>query len=399
MNSEPNKRMAIISQYYRPEIGAPQNRLFEMAIGLKSYGWAINVITAMPNYPKGKIYPKYRGKLRIRELVDDISVIRYWLFASKSKRAFPRIISMLSFSFMVLFSLGHLKRGKFDYLLIESPPITLGLSGYLLSRICRVKLLLNISDLWPLTAHEMGAISDGFLYNRLLGLERFLYRKSHICLGQSQEIVDYLKMHGSVRTYLFRNGVDPERFEVQDKAGPGTNPRIVYAGLLGIAQGITDICRTIHFQELGVDFHIYGDGPEREELEIFLKENQDRGIFYHGSVLREEIPGLMQNFSATLIPLNKSIYGAVPSKIYESMAAGLPIFFSGEGEARLIIEEHKLGWTSSARDYTALANNISMLNENRLVWKEKRENCLHAARGMFNRPNQIGKLHEFLSTE
>ncbi len=81
------------------------------------------------------------------------------------------------------------------------------------------------------------------------------------------------------------------------------------------------------------------------------------------------------------------------------MAAGLPIFFSGEGEARFIIEEHNLGWTSSARDYSALANNISMLAENRVAWKEKRENCLHAARGMFNRPNQIRKLHEFLSKE
>lgn len=96
---------------------------------------------------------------------------------------------------------------------------------------------------------------------------------------------------------------------------------IVYAGLLGVAQGILEICQKIDFKSLGAEFHIYGAGGEQYLIEEFLMTNSERGIFFHGRVSRDEIPGLLKQADVTLIPLVKNIFGAVPSKIYESMAA------------------------------------------------------------------------------
>lgn len=391
------KRIAIITQYYKPEIGAPQNRLYEMAMGLKRNGWEISIVTTMPNYPNGKIFDQYKGKFIQREYLNEIEIRRYWLFASNSKKVLPRILSMLSFSFTVFFSFRFLRKLKFDYILVESPPLTLGLSAYFLSRFTNSKLILNISDLWPLSAKELGAISDGFFYKRLKNLERFLYTKSFICMGQSQEIVNYIELHGASKTYLFRNGVDPGRFMNNFLTHNKNNIKIVYTGLLGVAQGILDICKNINFNELGIQFHIYGTGVEKEELKRFLKTNPNQGIFYHGIVSSNEIPFVLSQYSATLIPLVKNIYGAVPSKIYESMAAGLPILFSGDGEGQSIIEKYDLGWISSAKDYEALKMNIKRLCSEKENYEVKRNNCINVAATLFNRPKQIDDLNKYLS--
>ena len=310
----------------------------------------------------------------------------------------PRVLSMLSFSFSVLFSLKYVRKKRFDFIIVESPPLTLGVSGYFLSKTCKSKMIMNISDLWPLSARELGVLTDGVIYRILEKLECFLYKKSVACMGQSQEIVSYVSQHGASQAYLFRNGVTPERFQnISNKKKTNGNLIIVYAGLLGVAQGILEICQKIDFKSLGAEFHIYGAGGEQYLIEEFLMTNSERGIFFHGRVSRDEIPGLLKQADVTLIPLVKNIFGAVPSKIYESMAAGVPILFAGEGEGQRIIEENCLGWVSRSRDYEKLIENIKLIRSNDIDMLRKRENCKNAAENLFNRPRQIKALFQYLS--
>jgi glycosyltransferase involved in cell wall biosynthesis len=388
-------RLVILTQYFYPEMGAPQNRLYEWAQELKLLGWDIEIVTAMPNYPTGKIFNAYRGRFYSSEILSGLKTHRYWLYPSKSSRALPRIISMLSFSFTSLFSFFKLRRIKPDYLLVESPPLTLALTGWLLSRLTGSKLIMNVSDLWPLSAKELGAISDGFLYRRLEGLETFLYRRSDLCMGQSQEIVDYIARQKTNNVLLLRNGVDTSRFEKGNELG--RSGKIVYAGLLGVAQGILSICKNVNFKEVGIEFHIYGSGNEQEEIEKFLMDFPDRGIQYKGVLKREEIPEVLPQYDATLVALVKNIYGAVPSKIYEAMASGLPIIFSGYGEGATIIREHNLGWTNAPGDWQGLKENLILLRE---TSDDKLESLRYGARRVarenFDRKTQILRLHHKL---
>lgn len=389
------KKITLITQYFRPEMGAPQNRLYELAKGLQYEGWDVSVITGMPNYPTGKIFAKYRRRFYCKEVCDGIEVLRYWLYASNSKRAFPRIINMISFSITVLFSFGYLFRRKTDILIVESPPLILGISGWILSRLTRTKFIFNVSDLWPLSAKELGALSDGMFYKFLERIECFLYKRAQLCMGQSSEIVHYIEEHGAKNVYLFRNGVDPTRFHgVQVEKEPGNT--LVYAGLLGIAQGVYDLCLQVDFKKIGVTFHIYGEGGEKCKICDFLKKNPNRNIIYHGAVSREDIPSVLKKYSASLILLVKNIFGAVPSKIYESMAAGLPIFFSGEGETVSIIQENNIGWVSPAKNYCLLEGNIIQAFKNTNEFSQKRACCIKAANESYNRCEQIKKLSSVL---
>lgn len=392
-------KIALLTQYYKPEMGAPQNRLFEMVTGLKKLGNDLIVITGMPNYPGGKISDEYKGKFFCKDNLDDIPVYRYWLYATNTKKTLQRIWNMVSFSITSLFSLRCIKKFKPDYIIVESPPLTLCLTAWLLSKCCSTKLITNISDLWPLSARELKAISgDSFVYKCLEKIERFIYKKSFICLGQSSEIVDYMSEHGAKKTYLFRNGVDPSRFEglVSNHHNNNEPFRIVYAGLLGYAQGIFDICKNIDFNKLGVEFHIYGAGGEQGEIDQYLSDNPEKGIIYHGKVTREQIPQVLIESDVALIPLVVNIYGAVPSKIYEAMAAGLPILFSGEGEGQRIIEKYNLGWVAPAKDYKTVTDNIRSFMQEPNQVQEKKENCIRCAKEVFNRPKQIAGLNEYL---
>lgn len=393
-------KITLLTQYYKPEIGAPQNRLYEMCMGFKRLGVDVSIITGMPNYPTGKIFGEYKGYLSLKEEWDGMEIKRYWLYASNKRCVFLRMWNMLSFSLIALLSWRYLCKRKNDYIIVESPPLTLGLTGWLLAKISGAKLVMNISDLWPLSAKELGVLNENGIAYKVLGkIERFLYRKSVFCMGQSQEIIDYIVEHGAGNAYLFRNGVDPQRFvEFVNCQSDKKEPlKIVYAGLLGFAQGILGICKSINFKELGVEFHIYGAGGEQNDIEIFLNDNPDKNIFYHGKIAREDIPEALSSADCTLIPLVKNIFGAVPSKIYESMAAGLPILFSGEGEGKRIIEENNLGWVSSALDYKALADNIKMVVSSSSDWKIKKYNCITCAKDKFNRPKQVKDLLEYLN--
>ena len=168
--------LIICTQYYPPEVGAPQNRLSELARLLADRGHQVSVITAMPNYPSGKIHDGYGGLFQ-RERVAGVDVLRTAIYPTQSLGLLRRLASYCSFvcSSIVL---GTLLLRRADYLLVESPPLFLGLAGFWLSRAKRARLIFNVSDLWPESAVQLGIVRRGGLLHRLSSwLEASLYQR------------------------------------------------------------------------------------------------------------------------------------------------------------------------------------------------------------------------------
>ena len=391
-------KIGLLTQSYKPETGAAPNRLYEMMSGLKNCGDDVCIVTAMPNYPTGKIFPEYRNRFSMNEVMDGIEIKRFWMYASNSRKPIPRAFAMFSFTFIAFFSIPYLRKKKLDFLIVGSPPLTLGWAGKWIAKLSKTRFVANISDIWPLSAKELGAISDGRLYRILERMEKSIYRNADLLLGQSQEIVDHIFANGGKLVYLFRNGVDPTRFDLSKKSKHSDNKplQIIYAGLLGYAQGIADICRNVNFKSLDAELHIYGNGGEKEEIENILQKNPDIGAYYHGSVSRDEVPKKLLAADMTLVPLVRNIYGAVPSKIYESMAAGLPILFCGEGEGAKIVKDNGLGLVAKPKDYKTLVENIHFATSHPHELNEMSQNCIDCATTKFNRPKQVASLHTFM---
>ncbi|MFM7311419.1 MAG: glycosyltransferase WbuB, partial [Flavobacteriales bacterium] len=154
-------KLVILTQYFPPEVGAPQNRLFELATRLQQSGWDVTILTAMPNYPSMEIHADYRGKRFVREEMNGLNILRSSIYVSKSKGIVARLRNYYSFVWSSWWvGLKHLP--KHDILMVESPPLFLGKSAWMLSRFKGSKLIFNVSDLWPESAEKLGIVKNRF---------------------------------------------------------------------------------------------------------------------------------------------------------------------------------------------------------------------------------------------
>lgn len=377
------KDILIISNYYPPESGAAPNRIQTLALSLVKNNFNVTVICPFPNYPFGKIFNPYKGQFRAKNTENNIKVNRLWLFASNSKNKFIRLFSMLSFATHLFLFLLFKKTP--EKVIIQCSPLFVGFFAVMVSRIKRKKIILNVSDLWPLAGLEMGILNKGGYYSILEKIELFNYRNSDLLLGQSQEILNHFKKNvPNKATFLYRNFPN---FEVpqQQQNSTDNSIKIVYAGLLGIAQGLLNICNKLQLPK-NVEFHIYGNGPETEQIIELLKNKPN--IYYHGSVERNVLHEALMQYDITLVPLVNRIYGSVPSKIFEYARLGLPILYFSEGEGSDIVNNYKLGITIKSLDYLSLNKAIDDMSKGLISLPIKTE-IINRATEEFNLDTQF----------
>lgn len=355
----------IVAEHYWPEVGAAASRLANMAEGLKEAGHKVDVLTTLPNYPEGRIFANYRRRLWKHEVHKDIDLFRYWTYATVSQRPIPRVLNMFSFAVMMwLFAFRIRRIIGYDRIIIQTPTLVTATSAMLLfKKLFKRKSVLNVSDIWPLTAVDMGAIREGSLsYRFLTTLELFLYRSADGILGQSNEIIEHIaRCPHSCSLFLYRN---LQRYSVGSSPKERHTPlRLVFSGMLGVAQNVIDIVRNIPFGQINVEFYILGGGKQLEEIRQYIVEHPHCGVQAHGFVPKEEVAGWLSQMDASIVPLTTRIHGAVPSKIYDILPQGLPILFCGGGEGAQIITDWQVGYVSEPSDYDTLIRNIECLRD------------------------------------
>ena len=388
-----NKKIVIISNYFPPEMGAAANRIQNMAEGLHDRGNEVTIICPIPNYPLGKIFKEYKGKFKVKEEKNEILIERYWVFPSVSRNMFVRFLSMISFAFSMWFSLFSLLKKKPNLIIVQSPPLFVALSGLLLSKLIRSKSILNVSDLWPLSALELGKLKKGVLYSILEEIEKINYRLADKIIGQSEETINYISNSINKDCLVYRN---VPFFKETTSKPKNKTLKIVYAGLLGYAQGLLGLCKQINFKELNVEFHIYGSGMEENEIRNYIKNN-DTTIFFHGRLNSDIIKIEILKYDVALVCLVDYIYGAVPSKIFDLMQLKTPILFSGLGEGAEIVKNEEIGLCSEPNDLSKLIENIETFkNMDTNSYTSFSDNCYTAHLNKFNLELEMDKLVNFI---
>ena len=394
------KKIKIITSFFPPEKGAASHRILTTAKELSSCGFDVSVITTLANYPTGKLFNGYKKMLYKKEKIEGIDCIRCWVFPSNSNNPIIRILSMLSYCFSLLFTIPSLFLNKPDIIFVQTPPLLPGITGVLISKLLRIKVVLNVSDIWPLTAVELGVMRHkSFSFRLFSGIENIMYRLSDAMIGQSNETCSYLKQKSDKPILLYRNLTKPNFNQIVNEQVLNSKKKIVYAGLLGFAQGVFNICKNIDFKSLDIEFHVFGDGIEKSLIENFIQQNSECNIFLNQTITKDEMQKKLLSYDATIIPLTKNIYGAFPSKITMAMAAGLPIFFSGDGEGFKIVDEFNLGYVSEAGNLNTLERNIiefSRLNHQQI--KLMKLNIMNVVEKDFNYVDQQSKLCKFISS-
>jgi glycosyltransferase involved in cell wall biosynthesis len=392
-------KIIIVTNYYYPETGAAPNRLTLMAEHLQFQGAAVKVICPLPNYPRGAILDGYRFRFWKTENINNIEVFRYFIYPSVSKRFIVRIFSMLSFAVSLwLFCFNFKSIKNASLVIVQHSPMLVSFSAILLfNKILNKKIILNVSDLWPKSALDLGVLKKNASYKLLERVEKFNYNSAHAFIGQSKEILAQISSFNSKPSFLYRN--IPQRTGAK-YIKKSTSTKIIYAGLLGVAQGIYSLIDNINFRELGIELHLFGDGNEKNKIDSYITDNPQCNIFLMDSLPKNELDKIMSSFDASLIPLSKSIYGAVPSKIFDVISHGLPIIFCGDGEGAKIISDNNLGYCCEPGDFLKLTFNLIKLKSlSEIEHSNLSQNCLRVSKEEFDFHDQIKSLNKFLNNQ
>lgn len=399
-------RILFLTQYYPPEIGAPQNRLHELAIRLKVQNIHVEVLTALPNYPKMEIFNEYKkGSVR-EEIIDGIKVYRSKIYVSKSKGIIARLLNYFSFVWSSYWRGRKLE--DYDFILVESPPLFLGYSAMRLSKKLKAKLIFNVSDLWPESAEKLGIVTNKFMLGFAYRLEAKCYRKATLVTCQTQGIVkDIHQRFPKVRTYWLPNGVDSEFYNPDNFPSTDFRTRnnfksddviFFYGGILGHAQGLSLLLEAAAIiNNPKVQIVIQGTGPEEEKLKLMKEDFDLQNIHFLPPVKKSEMPSVLKEVDVALVPLRKLdlFQGAIPSKIFEALAMKKALLLGVEGEAlEHFILKGNAGLAYEPENLKDLVIKMSIMAEDRIAMTKFGENGRDYVVQHFNR-NKIAQ--DFIS--
>ena len=367
--SAPALRVVLLTHYFPPEVGAPQARLFELVRRAAAAGHTVTVVTGLPNYPTGVIPPEYHGGSRREEALEGVRVVRTWVYATPNRGFLRRILNHLSFA---LSSLGALRRvGPTDVIFVESPPLFTGLAALVYTRMKRAPYIFNVSDIWPQSAVELGALRNPLAIRLAEMLERHLYRRAARVSVVTPGMLERLAARGVPRgkLVLLTNGVDtdvfhPARANTKLARSLGFDERkiFLYAGTHGMAQGLETLLEAARqTRDPQVVYVLVGEGAEKEAL---MKEAEGMtNVRFLPNQSRAVMPDLLSLAYATIIPLRRLdlFKSALPSKMFESMATSRPIVASLWGEAADLIENAGCGLVVPPQDPLALRDAVERL--------------------------------------
>lgn len=394
-------KVILLTQYYPPERGAPQNRLSALARSLKREGAEVTVLTGMPNYPEMRIHDGYRGRWWMEEQMDGIRVVRSWLLVSAKRGIIWRLCNYFSFVLSALIT-GIFKLNRSDLLIVESPPLFLGITAMLLARAKRARLVFNVSDLWPESAVKLGLVTNPLLIGISTRLELACYRRAALVTGQTQGIVNDIRSRVPGKAVRWvPNGIDLEDVEralttcdrglERDALGLGKGDLVLfYAGIIGHAQGLEVVLEAANLiRDLdGVHILLIGDGPVRAQLQQRSRDLGLRNLRFIDGMKRSDLLRAIAAMDAAVVPLRKSdlFKGAIPSKIFEALALYKPLLLGVEGEAHeLFIEQAQAGIAFAPEDAAQLAQAIRRYHADRSLMAAHGVNGARFVRERFDR--------------
>jgi colanic acid biosynthesis glycosyl transferase WcaI len=363
-------RIHFFTDYFRPEPPPPAHHIAERARIWACQGHDVTVITNHPNYPEGRTYPGHRNSLRSAESVDGYQVLRVWTYVAPHAARLGKLADHASYCASAVAQAIRLEQP--DVVVATSPHLFCGLAGVLYSRIRRRPLVLEVRDLWPDSVLPRGNAS----YKAFKLIERFIYRAAAAVSVLTPAFEQHVLAEGARRVVTIVGGADTARFR-PGKALPGVREGlglqgkfvIGYPGTLGTAHDI-DLLVDLASRLSGTDlrFLLIGGGPFMERTREAAASRCPGMIKFLPTQPPEQMPDWWRTMDAGLVLLRKTeaMRAAIPSKIFECMATGLPTIFIGpRGAGSCIIEDHGAGIVLDDPDPARVAQQLEALASDR----------------------------------
>lgn len=397
----------IVSQYFWPE----SFRINDIAEGLIERGHQITVLTGLPNYPDGKIYPGFGWLKNIRQVYKGATVVRSPLVPRGSSSGARLVLNYLSFALFSSLLAPIICRGNFNAILVfQLSPVSAAMPAIVLKRLRSIPIIFWIQDLWPESLSATGAIKSEGILKWVDKFVRYVYQHCDHILIQSMAFSDSITSRGVLQekiSYLpnsIENFFKPmlkEEFQEKNRSIPA-GFRIMFAGNIGAAQDFATIVRAAEkLKEYShIQWIILGDGRLCSWVEEEVKKRGLTGCFHLlGRFPLEQMPTFFACADVMLVTLKRDpIFSlTIPSKIQSYMACGKPILAALDGEGARVVDAASAGLTCPAEDPDALAARaLEMFRMSELSRKEMGSRGVTYCHENFGREEVLSQLERVI---
>jgi glycosyltransferase involved in cell wall biosynthesis len=302
-----------------------------------------------------------------------------------------------------VFSFRTYMRGKKsaapDCIVYYESPLTLGYAGFKLAKYHNCPVIYDQMDLWPeLIEQVFPKFLQPFislLFAPIYKNRKKVYRQLDAVIGLAKPYLDVALNEAPVLSsrphIVIYNGIDVTEFrtsmhEITLAAGEHPSKDVgevwaVFAGSLGPSYDIPallQVAEKLEYRASKLRIIIAGDGPLRALVESYVADSNHKHLYYVGKLAPEKLAALYKICDIGLCAYSKRSNVEMPDKIYDYIAAGLPVVNSLRGEVSQVVRDSNLGLQYMAEDPDDLLEKLELLADNRPLREEMSKNSFAA---------------------
>lgn len=370
-------RILYLCQVFETIRDAGSERHFYFCKYALTKGHHATAITSNVDYKNARV--KIPGaSCSVVQNVEGIDIHYVYSYANMRGSFIKRFYYYLTYFFSSIAE--ALKIKKPDVIYAVSTPLTVGLLGYIVSRLRGVPFVFEVTDLWPEAAVECGVVKNKGLIKLAHWLAMFCYRKSSHIVGLGRSICDAIIAKGidKEKVSLITNGVDlslfvsqsiddAKRITIRNHYGFGNKFVVMYMGAHGAYNALDTIidAALVLKNDPRFLFVLIGDGDEKPKLQKRVSDNHLANVIFLPPMPRAESPGMLSAADAFVLPNRKGEFfkGNLPNKLFDFLASARPIVVAGAGETPEVVMAAGAGKCGPPEDSQSMANGLIELAE------------------------------------
>lgn len=352
--------LLVVSQYYWPE---PFN-VSDMCEELVVRGHDVTVLTGLPNYPEGNLYPGYENASSMLEERCGVKILRVPLHP-RGKGPVDRFLNYESFSRNASKVAQKLEAGFDAVLAYEVSPVMSASPALVYAEKHGVPSIVYVLDIWPECLLSGGVKRNSLIYRYYKRVSRKIYGAADVLLLSSPGFREYLESLlaecprcvylPQYAEDIFSSQVAACGERIEGFADDGID--VTFAGNIGAAQSVDTLIRAFSSLDGAVRLHVVGSGSELESCKALADELRAENVYFHGRHELSEMPLYYHLSDALAISfVDDPVIGlTLPRKMQTYLAAGKPILGAVTGEASRVIRESQCGLRCGSEDAESFA--------------------------------------------
>ncbi len=395
-------RILLIHQYFLEKDDPGGSRFNEMTKVWIKEGHEVTVLCGMLNYVTGKIPDKYQGlKFHKSNYEENLEVLRCFVSANYNVSFLGRLWAYFSFVFSSIWAGLFKIKGKHDVILVTSPPLFVGITGYCLSLFKRIPFIFEIRDLWPESAIDTGVITNKWIIKFAFWFEKFVYRKAAMINVLTPAFREKLLTEKSVpkeKVFFIPNAADfslsdalLNSFDVDqfrkdhDLEGKFV---ITYVGAHGVANHLEQLLDAAEkIEDPEILFLLVGDGMEKKRLQKAASDRQLQNVRFIKSVPKNDVFKyiLASDVGASVLKKVDTFKTIYSNKTFDYMACKKPVLLLIDGVSRELVNSAQCGVYAEPENIAQITSAIEEMKLHAEKYKLLGVNGYNYAKEKFDR--------------